>query len=80
MMKEINNLLKCINQILEYNSKEKIPKLNENMNLRDEIGLDSLDLAELTVLVENDYGVDIFEDGVVLTVGEILNKLKENVG
>ena len=80
MMKEINNLLKCINQILEYNSKEKIPKLNENMNLRDKIGLDSLDLAELTVLVENDYGVDIFEDGVVLTVGEILNKLKENVG
>jgi len=37
-------------------------------------------MAELTVRLEMEYGIDIFEGGVVYTVGEILRKLeKENV-
>lgn len=40
------------------------------------LGLDSLDLAELTVRIEAEYDVDIFEDGVVTTIGEILAKIQ----
>lgn len=45
------------------------------MRLRQEIALDSLDLAELTVRIEDKFGVDIFADGVVFTVGEVQAKL-----
>ncbi len=50
--------------------------IDDHFTLRRELGLDSLDLAELTVRIENEYGVDIFEDGIVETVGEILEKLE----
>jgi len=39
--------------------------------------LDSLDLAELTVRLEEEFGVDVFEDGIVETVEEILTKLSK---
>ena len=39
--------------------------------------LTSFDLAELTVKLEDEYGIDIFEDGLVNTVGEIYAKLSE---
>jgi len=74
------HLLNHINYILGNNSSGEIAKLRTDMNLRDEVGLDSFDMAELTVRLEMEYGIDIFEGGVVYTVGEILRKLeKENV-
>ena len=45
------------------------------MRLREDLNLDSFDLAELTVKIEDEFDIDIFEEGLVLTVGEILNKL-----
>ncbi len=45
------------------------------MHLRNDIGFDSLDLAELTVRIEAEYDIDIFEDGIVNTVSEIFQKL-----
>jgi acyl carrier protein len=47
----------------------------EAQDLRAELGFDSLDLAELTVRIEKETGIDIFADSFVLTVGEILAKL-----
>jgi acyl carrier protein len=46
------------------------------MKLRDDIGFDSLDLAELTVRIEAQFKVDIFEKGIISTVGEIFDRLK----
>jgi acyl carrier protein len=51
------------------------PISNED-NLRDDIGLDSFDLAELTVRIESDFGVDVFEDGIVNTIEEIIKKIE----
>jgi acyl carrier protein len=34
-------------------------------------------LAELTVRIEDSFGIDIFENGVVATVGEVYDKLKK---
>ena len=69
-------LIKIINTVLENKSISKLNGITESTRLREDIGFDSLDLAELTVRIESEFGVDIFEDGVVLTVGEITIKLK----
>lgn len=45
--------------------------------LREDYGFTSFDLAELTVKIEDEYDIDIFEDGLVNTVGEILTKLEQ---
>ncbi len=72
----MEKLLEIINTVLENRGKKTVDSIDENSNLRSDIGLDSLDLAELTVRIEAEYDVDIFEDGVVVTVGDILKKLK----
>ncbi|UBD72264.1 phosphopantetheine-binding protein [Bacteroides sp. BFG-257] len=56
--------------------KAKVNSITAGSSLRDDLGLDSLDLAELTVRIEAEYDVDIFEDGVVTTIGEILAKIQ----
>lgn len=71
----MENLLSIINTVLENRGKKTVESINENSSLKNDCGLDSLDLAELTVRIEAEYDVDIFEDGVVTTVGEILSKL-----
>lgn len=71
---KLGELFLIINQILGYKNRslDKLPE--DATNLRD-VGLDSLDLAELTVKVEHKFGVDVFEDGLLNTFGELYNKL-----
>ena len=73
-MKE--KILEILNTVLENSAKEKLSTLNIEMHLRNEIGLDSFELAELTVRIEAEYDIHIFEDGIVNTVREIIEKLK----
>lgn len=73
-MKE--QILKIMNTVLENRTKEKLTSITPEMHLRSDIGFDSLDLAELTVRIEAEYDIDIFENGIVNSVGEILEKLE----
>tara|TARA_B100000795_G_C22627737_1_gene371410 strand:- start:502 stop:735 length:234 start_codon:yes stop_codon:yes gene_type:complete len=50
--------------------------INEHSILTSDLGLDSFNLAQLTVIIESEFGIDIFEKKVVRTVGEILDQLK----
>jgi acyl carrier protein len=68
-------LLEIINTVLSNRGKEQLKSLNTNIQLRNDIGFDSLDLAELTVRIEAEFGVDIFEDGIVSTIGDIISKI-----
>lgn len=72
----MENLITIINTVLTNRGKQTVDSIDENTSLRDDLGLDSLDLAELTVRIEAEYDVDIFENGVVTTVGEILALIK----
>ena len=72
----METLKSIINTVLENRGKSLVNEINEQSCLRNDIGFDSLDLAELTVRIEAEYDVDIFEDGIVTSVGEILSKLK----
>ena len=69
-------LLKIINSIKKNKQDKPVESLTEEMRVREDLNLDSFDLAELTVKIEDEFDIDIFEDGLVLTVGEILNKLQ----
>ena len=68
-------VLEVINDIRASKNMEAGVTLNEGDKLRDDLGLTSFDLAELTVRIEDEFDIDIFEDGLVNTVGEIYAKL-----
>ena len=70
-----NRLLEIVNTVLENRGKDTVKELEPSYDLRDTLGFDSLDLAELTVRIEAEFDLDIFEDGVISTVGEIYEKL-----
>ena len=68
-------VLEVINDIRASKNMEAVVTHNEGDKLRDDLGLTSFDLAELTVRIEDEFDIDIFEDGLVNTVGEIYAKL-----
>lgn len=71
------SILKIINTVLNNRAKQTVESLYPEMHLRNDIGFDSLDLAELTVRIEAEYNIDIFEDGIVNTIEEIYRKLEK---
>ena len=73
----MENLLVIVNEIRDGKGEGELYSLNDEMQLREELGFDSFDLALLTAKIEDEYDVDVFEDGVVNTVGEIINKLEK---
>ena len=68
-------VLEIINEIRAAKELAPIETVNAETKLREDLGLTSFDLAELTVKIEDKFDIDIFEDGLVNTVGEILEKL-----
>ena len=71
----MEKLVAIIQRVLETNEKPFPQNISAASLLRNDLGFDSLDLAELTVIIEEEYGVDIFEDGFVETVGDVLKKI-----
>jgi acyl carrier protein len=68
-------LLAIVNRMLEAKELPLLASLREDMSLRDDLGFDSLDLAEFTVYVEKEFGVDIFEEGIVNTIREVMDQI-----
>lgn len=74
-MKE--KVIEIIHNLLKENDIQiNIVEINELTSLTTDLGLDSFNLAQLTVEIESEFGIDIFESGVVFNVGDVLNKLK----
>lgn len=63
------------NKVREGSGLDSLKAIDDQMNLRNDLSFDSFNLAELTVHIEEEFGVDVFEDGIVNTVGEIKTKL-----
>ncbi len=74
-MELINSILGIVNEIRVSKGMSIFDSISELDRLREDYGFTSFDLAELTVKIEDEYDIDIFEDGLVNTVGEILAKL-----
>jgi acyl carrier protein len=72
---KIKKITEIIILVLENSSLPTNVQINEHTLLRDDLGFDSLALAELAVRIEDEFDVDVFEDGLVNTLSEILQKL-----
>jgi acyl carrier protein len=68
------SLLEIINEVLS-DSNSQVESITSETDLRNDLGMDSINLALLTVLIEDEYGVDVFEDGMVSTVADIEKKI-----
>lgn len=69
-------VLSIINDIRVAKGLSSLEILKDDMKLRNDLEFASFDLAELTVKIEDEFDIDIFEDGLVETIGEIFAKLK----
>jgi acyl carrier protein len=74
-MSSAPDLLRLINQVLANKRRPAVMQLRPETRLREDLGFDSLDLAELVVRIEEASGVDVFEKGVLRTAGEIEDRL-----
>ena len=74
-MKE--KVLEIVNLIRASKNLPILDAVEEKTRLREDLDMTSFDMAELTVRIEDEYGIDIFEDGLVNTVGEIYAKLQK---
>ncbi len=70
-------LLEIINSILINKGMSTISEFKPEDDLREDYGFTSFDLAELTVGLEDEFDVDIFEGGLIRTVGEIIKKISK---
>jgi len=70
-------VLEIINGIRAAKGLSPFDTVNADTRLREDLGFTSFDLAELTVKIEDEFDIDIFEDGLVNTVGEIFTKLEK---
>ncbi|MCR4705232.1 MAG: acyl carrier protein [Lachnospiraceae bacterium] len=54
-------------------------EITENSNFKDDLGADSLDLFELVMTLEENYGVEIPSEDLekLTTVGAVMNYLKD---
>ena len=65
-----------LNLLKENDIELTVDNINDSTSLTNDLGLDSFNLAQLTVEIEAEFGVDIFENGVISNVGDILSQLK----
>ena len=72
----ITDLERIIKSVLQNRGKELPNLITNETRMREDLGMDSLDLAELTVKIEAEYDIDIFADGLVNTADEILKKFE----
>ena len=70
-------VLDIINEIRAAKELASVESINADTKLREDLSLTSFDLAELTVKIEDEFDIDIFEDGLVSTIGEIYAKLSK---
>lgn len=71
----MNELVEIINTVLRNAGKPVANSISEQTHLRNDLGFDSFNLAELTVRIEEKFNCDVFEEGLVNTIGEIKERL-----
>ena len=77
MSKEIihKRIITIIKKVMHENDLEiNIEVFDDNTNLIDDLGFDSFNLAQLTVEIESEFGIDIFENGLVRTLKDIFKQ------
>jgi len=72
----MDKLTKIINTVLTNIGLEAVEELRPEMDLRDDLQIDSISFAELIVHIDEEFGVDVNQEGQVNTVGDIQKQLE----
>ncbi len=75
--KAMRNLRTIVEELLMESGKKMSASFGNDTRLREDLGLNSLELAILTVRIEAVYQVDVFEQGLVTTLGEVAERIGE---
>lgn len=72
--------LESVKKILSEQLRVDIDSITEDTNVMEDLGADSLDIVEMLMTIEQDYGIVIPDDEVVgfKTVGDIARYMEEN--
>ena len=76
MNKHEIGLLEIINTMLTARKCEPLNEITSDLELTDGLGFTSLDLAELTARIEAQYGIDVYADRIIHTIGEVVSQLE----
>ena len=68
-------LLNIINNLLDSIGVDTIDSLKAELSLRNDLEIDSISYAELIVLIEEAFDVNVNDDGRVDTIGQIKERL-----
>ncbi len=72
-----SDFLRLIDEVRANKKQPPATGVTRSTRLREDLGFASLDLAELTVRIEERFGVDVFANGLVHTLGEIDDKIAQ---
>lgn len=71
----VETLLEIVNTVRENKGQARLRSLAAETRLRDDLGFDSMDLAELTVRIDHRFHIDVFATGVVDSVSEVVQRI-----
>ncbi|ANQ54390.1 acyl carrier protein [Thermosipho affectus] len=71
-------LLRQVSKILAEKLDVPIEDIDESSNIIDDLGADSLDVVDLVMILEDEYGVKIEDDELerIVTIEDLLNILE----
>ena len=74
-----NQMLEKLIEIVEEQLNVEGKEITEKTNFKEDLGVDSLDLFELVMALEEAYGIEIPSDDLenITTVGAVMDYLKE---
>lgn len=72
-------LMGLVNRVRAHKKRPALSDITGDADLRGGLGFDSLDLAELTVRIEERFGVDVFGPGIAHSWGEIRERVHQHV-
>lgn len=74
------DMLTAIQEILSKQLRVDMDTIDENTNIVSDLGADSLDVVEMLMTIEEEYGIVVPDDVVVtfVTVGDVARYLENN--
>lgn len=70
-------LLRVINGVLKNIGVKSITELDSSLNLRDDLEIDSISYAELVVIIEEEFQVNINQSDKAETISDIVQRLNQ---
>lgn len=76
-MKENKTMLDQIKELLANSLSIDTDSVTEATSFSGDLGIDSLDIVELLMSVEEEFGVNMEPDPSIVTVGDLITKIEE---